>query len=842
MSREKDTKRSGKSRTTSGSKSGKTRKTKPKKLKFSQKHPRFVTIMKLLFLIIFLLLIIAAGIAVGTLSGSFGDDLKITKESLQVEFENSEVYDIDGNLIATLSGGTKRKSISLAEMNPHLPQAYVAIEDERFYEHSGVDFQRTLYATFTYITHGGNSSFGGSTITQQVIKNITQEKDDSGMAGVTRKIKEMSKAIQVEQYLSKDQILELYLNLIYVGGDDVNGVELGSIYYFDKSAKDLTLAECAYLAGINHSPSAYKPYADFADKENPEEERQKMAEKIKNRTKTVLKKMEEVGYISAEEKEQAYAEVDAGLPFKKGDAASISTDMSYHTAAAIEQILDQMMEQNEDLKRDVAEMMLYSGGYKIYTTQKSDIQARVEEELVKDKYITTQTYKDKDGNKQTEYSMPTMVIIDNSNGYVVAAASATGPKGNREVRTKLGYFNIPTRLRKQTGSSMKPIAVTCPGLESGTINAATVYDDDKTTFADGWTPKEWYTGYKGLLTMRTAIEVSANIPHAKALSDIGLNKSVKYCESVGLPKFDNEGLSLALGGLSKGATVSEMCGAYSAIANKGVFNEPTYFIKVEDSKGNIAFEPSRVTERRVLSEANAYIVASILTQPVVGPNGTAKYCAIKGMTTCAKTGTTNGDNDRWLSGFTPYYTASVWYGYEFSATVHYSGTNPAGLIWSSVMKDIHTDLPNATYTEPAGIVHRTVCRLSGQLAGPGCAGTAYDEIFTPDNVPTSTCPGHGSAAVCTQTGLLAGPFCPQEVRGFAGTPEHEQTTKWKTETTYTSLPTETCTVHGAGSDPNFVNQILQKQYEDAMQFGTPEQQAEARRALEAARAQQQQTP
>ena len=295
----------------------KNKKKKNGKVKFKDKHPKIALAIKISLIVLMLLIIIGAGILAGAFYGVFGDELKISEESLVVGYENSTVYDADGNLIATLSGGTKRKSISLSEMSEYLPKAYVAIEDERFYEHSGIDIGRTAYATVTYILNGGNSKFGGSTITQQVIKNITQDKERTALAGVMRKVKEISKAIQVEHYLSKDQILELYLNLIFVGGDDINGVELGSIYYFNKSAKDLSIAECAYLAGINNSPNAYKPFEDFSKKENPEEEKQKMTEKIKKRTKTVLGKMQEVGYITSEQYNEACTDVDNGLKFAK---------------------------------------------------------------------------------------------------------------------------------------------------------------------------------------------------------------------------------------------------------------------------------------------------------------------------------------------------------------------------------------------------------------------------------------------------------------------------------------------------------------------------------------------
>ena len=529
---------------------------KENKTKFKNKHPKAAKIIKISILVFILLAIIGSGILVGAFVGIFGDELKIDESMLKVGSENSTVYDADGNLIATLSGGAKRKSITLGEMSEYLPKAFVAIEDERFYEHGGIDIGRTAYATITYVLNGGESSFGGSTITQQVIKNITQDKDRSSLAGVVRKVKEISKAIQVEQYLSKDQILELYLNLIFVGGDDINGVELGSVYYFNKSAKDLSIAECAYMAGINHSPNAYKPFSDFSNKENPEEEKAKMTEKIKNRTKTVLGKMLEVGYITEEQHTQAVADVDKGLNFQNGESASVTVDVSYVTEAAIDQILDRILaEGNEDMDRDAAEMLLYSGGLKIYTTQKSDIQTVLEEEIVKEKYITSSKYKDKEKDENGEevtveriqYSTPTMVIINHETGEVVAAATATGDKETRTAKTKLGYFNYPVKVEKQTGSSMKPLSVIVPGLSTGTITGATVYIDQPTTWGNGpkpYSPKN-YDGFEKrfFVNMRQAIEVSANVPHVKALSNIGTEAAVDFCESIGMPRFEEEGLS-----------------------------------------------------------------------------------------------------------------------------------------------------------------------------------------------------------------------------------------------------------------------------------------------------------
>lgn len=262
-------------------------------------------------------------------------------------------------------------------MGPYLPNAYVAIEDKRFYDHSGIDLTRTMSAAIQYVLRGGHSSYGGSTITQQLVKNLKSDKDDTGFAGVTRKIREMSRAYQIEQMLSKQQILEQYLNIIYVGGTTICGVENGAKYYFSKSAKDLDLAEAAFLAGINHSPNSYNPFWNEGDEE--------VTKAIKTRTKTVLAEMKDQNRISdnAEEAEKLYneavAEVDAGLKFKEGSFNN-ATQMSYHTDAAIKEVVSDLAEL-KDIDEKAARSLLVSGGYKIYTTQNTEIQKRMEKNM-----------------------------------------------------------------------------------------------------------------------------------------------------------------------------------------------------------------------------------------------------------------------------------------------------------------------------------------------------------------------------------------------------------------------------------------------------------------------------
>lgn len=255
---------------------------KIKKNKKERKHPKLMLAIKIIIVLFLLLCVVGAGIVAGIFFGLFGDDFEIRKEELKIGAANSVIVDSNGGIIANLSGDEKRKIITLEDMADYLPKAYVAIEDERFYKHSGVDFKRTAGAIIHTVF--GKSSYGGSTITQQLVKNITKDKEDSGLEGIFRKIKEWAKAYQVERMISKDQILELYLNILFVGSSNLHGVELGAQYYFNKSAKDLDLAECAFMAGINSSPNAYDPFDETKD----------VTEKIKKKTKTVLAKMKEL--------------------------------------------------------------------------------------------------------------------------------------------------------------------------------------------------------------------------------------------------------------------------------------------------------------------------------------------------------------------------------------------------------------------------------------------------------------------------------------------------------------------------------------------------------------------
>jgi len=765
---------------------GLTRRYKIKINNKKQKHSKAKKIIKISILVALFVIIIVAGICIGKVYGIF-KEAKINMEEVVIKYENSVVKDIDGNTIAVLSGDENRETISISEMSPYIPKAFVAIEDERFYEHDGVDLKRTAAATITYILNGGNSSFGGSTITQQLVKNLTKEDERAWQ----RKVKEMARAYYIEEELSKSQILELYLNLIFLGGQTY-GVEIASNYYFSKSATDLTLAESAFLAGINNSPNLYSAFST----------EEKDINKIKKRVKIVIDKMLELGQedpnhkaaITQEEYDTAIAELEAGLAFNKGKITQIVH--SYHTDAAINQVKKELQEIHKDWTTEYVDYYVKSGGLTIYTTQNTGIQQIMEEEVKDDKYIEYSKFQvDEDGN--AKIAQTAMVLIDHKTGYVLATVGGIGEK------TTAYGLNRATQSARQPGSSMKPLAVLCPGIDNGIITAASVYDDIPYYSGTYEGYKNYGHSYTGLTTLRHNTAQSKNIPMLKAINDIGVETSVAFLESAGISIKENQkNMTIALG--SAEASPLQMAGAYAAIANDGVYIEPTFYTKVVDSEGNTVLEKEQET-RTIMSSATAYIVKEVLTEVV--RSGAGWYARISGISVGVKTGTSQDDVDRWFCGFTPYYTAATWYGYDDNReTVRASSYNPAGYIWDGVMEQIHTGLEGKTFadTRPSNVTSANICKASGKIATEICnadprGNQVYREYFVKGTVPTETCDCHVQVTICKGTGLIANEFCTDvETKVFITRPETE-TGDWSkaADAAYMLIVKDTCTTHVA---------------------------------------------
>lgn len=674
--------------------------------KKNKKHSKFKKFI--------LIVVVVAIVVVGIFLGISANTWKNLAEDMLTN-ENSIVLDTDGNEIAKIGSERKNEKISWEDIPDNLKNAYIAIEDERFYKHHGVDIKRTAAAIFNYVIHFGSSSYGGSTITQQLVKNLTGDSTDS----ITRKVKEWWKASVLETALSKDEILEGYLNLIYVG-PNMYGVETGAEYYFSKSAKDLTLEECAFLAGINNSPNSYNP---FDGKDN--------SEKINNRTKTVLGKMLELGYINQSDYDAASTAVDNGLNFKEGEIPSTDAVYSYHTDALITEVENDLAEKY-NISKTFATNYLNLAGLTISSTQDSDAQATTEAEFEKSKY----SLPSKNGGNSSQAAM---VIIDQKTGYVVSCVGGLGEK------TTARSLNRATQSVRQTGSSIKPLAVLAPAIDKKLITASSIFDDTEQDFADGYHPTD-YNKPLGKITVRRAVESSQNIPFVEIMQQLKPENSIKYLEKMGITTLTEEDntLVLALGGLQKGISPLEMAGAYATIANDGVYIEPVFYSKIQDKEGKIIYEPKQETHR-VFSKDVAYILKSLLTQPVVGSNGTATYCKISGVDVAAKTGTTDENYDRWLCGFTPYYTAVTWYGYDQNETIEYNNRNPAGLLWANVMSRVHAGLQSAKFEKPNTVSSRDVCSETGMLARSGCPNT-YTEYFLPSTIP-DLCNEHTGDAI-----------------------------------------------------------------------------------------------
>lgn len=618
--------------------------------------------------------------------------------------ENSVVVDVNNNVIAKLGSEQKNIKVSYSDIPDNLKNAYISIEDQRYFKHNGIDIKRTGGAILTYITHMGKSSFGGSTITQQLVKNITGDTDDT----ISRKVKEWFKAWTLETEFSKEEILEQYFNIIYVG-PNMYGVGTASQYYFSKSCNELSLEECAFLAGMNNAPNSYNP---FGEKDN--------SERIIKRTKIVLGKMLELNYIDENSYNIAINNVENGLIFNKGTIESESAVYSYHTDALISEVIEDLMKKY-NISYEFATNYVNKAGLTIYSTQDSNIQKQTEEEFEKSKYVIKSSKSDKT-------SQSAMVIIDHKTGYVVSCVGGLGKK------TEVRPLNRATQSVRQTGSVIKPLSVLIPAIDKKIITGVSIYDDTEKDFDNGYHPTD-YNKSLGKITVRRAVESSQNIPFVEIMQKLQPKNSIKYLKKMGITTLteEDENLVLALGGLEKGISALEMAGAYAMIANNGVYIEPTFYTNVNNKFGKAVLRTTQ-SKRKVVSDDVAFIVKDLLTQPVNGSEGTATYCKIQGIDVSAKTGTTDENYDRWLCGFTPYYTAVTWYGFDENETIEFNKKNPAGLLWAGVMSKIHSNLKSTQFDKPDSVEGCLVCADTGMLANLNCTNT-YIEYFLEPTVP-----------------------------------------------------------------------------------------------------------
>lgn len=673
----------------------------------------------IVFLIFMIAIFAGIGAAIGGLFGFLETSSDINLDEYMINDNISTIfYDKDGNEIGMAHSGENRTVVHLDDIPYYLQKAFISIEDERFYEHNGIDFKRTAGAILNYVKTFGKGSYGGSTITQQLIKNVTDDRDKS----IIRKVREWWRATLLERELSKDQILELYLNTINFG-KGAYGVQAASKVYFDKDVKDLTLAECALIAGIPNRPTYYNPFTNM--------------ENAKRRQKVILGKMLELGVINQEMYDEALAEE---IVVKEGSVKDASKQ-TYFVDMVIEDVIKDLVEK-EKVTRAVASQMIYGGGLKIYTTMDQKVQNAID-----DIYITNEDETFAAFKNLSEQPESAMVIMNPSNGHIVGIAGGRGEKEGERG------FNYATMAYRQPGSTIKPLSVYGPALNDKVITAASIVSDTALTVnipgSKPWTPSNWYGYFEGNVTIRRAIERSMNIPAVRVLQQIGINRAYQALESVGITTLTKEDLNyspLSLGGLTKGITVREWTGAYAMIANNGVYNKPISYTKVVDSKGQILLQ-NKTNAERVMSPQAAFVLKDILRTVVT--NGTATNAKLPNMTAAGKTGSTQENVDKWFVGFTPYYVGGVWVGYDERKEINVGG-EIAKHIWRKVMTQVHEGLTDTGFVPPDGVTKVSICTSTGLRSTGSCSSVKW-EWFIDDTIP-DYCTVHGTSHIVTSRG------------------------------------------------------------------------------------------
>ncbi len=763
----------------------------------------------------------------------------------------SVVLDNQGNQTAKLvASGSNRVYVTLDEIPEGLQHAFVAIEDERFYEHNGIDIKGIIRAGFTGIANGFHFSQGASTITQQLLKNNVFEgwTNQSGIEKVKQKIQEQYLAIELSKVKSKDWILENYLNTINLGQNTL-GVQSASRRYFGKDVSELTLSEGAVIAGITKNPSAYNPVS------HPEENNK--------RRKLVLKNMKDQNYISEKEYNEALKDDVYSRIQQVNIEYGTDNPNSYFVDAVIEQVARDLVEK-KGYTDTQAYKALYNSGLTIESTQDMGIQQICDEEVNnQENYSTAPQYsfsyrltvEDKDGSIKN-YSDQTMIsyysassadyslnfssqeeaqaaidaykaaimepgdtiveggesvvftlqpqaavtIMDQYTGDVKAIVGGRGDKSGSRT------LNRATDTTRQPGSTFKVLAAYAPALDTAGMTLATVQDDAPFSYANGTSLRNYDNSYRGFTTIRYAITKSINVVTVKTLTDISPQTGYDYLTNFGFTTLTEDDIvqSLALGGITQGVTNLELTAAYATIADGGTYTKPRFYTRILDHNGNVLIDNNQETHT-VLKESTAFLLTSAMQDVItVGTGGAVNFGT---MPIAGKTGTTTKNRDALFAGFTPYYTCSVWCGYDDNSPQDSALTANPKTLWRNIMGRIHENLEYKDFTQPEGITTAAVCKKSGKLAVEGLCdadprGSMVEtEFFAAGTVPTEYCDHHVSATVCTASGMLANEFCPQENRQggiyiVGGSPDTEDGPFLLSD----SLSQENyCTVHTAAS-------------------------------------------
>ena len=756
-----------------------------------------VSFIRVLFVSLIALCIAVTCLGVGSFRGVIDTAPDVDDIDIMPLGYATFLYDDAGNQIRKLAApDSNRLPVTLDQIPVDLQHAVVAIEDERFYEHNGIDVKGILRAGMKALTTGDFSE-GASTITQQLLKNnvfTNWTSESTQLERFTRKIQEQYLAVQVEKKTDKDTILENYLNTINLGAGSY-GVQAAARQYFDKDVWDLNLSECATLAGITQNPTKFNPII------NPDSNRK--------RRKEVLQHMLDQNYITQDQYDEAladdvYSSIQAA---QEKNSSTENTVYTYFEDELTDQIINDLMNIKGYTKKQ-ATNLLYSGGLKVYTTQDSKIQNILDEEYADpSNYPDTVQYEldyaltvtDPDGN-QVNYSkemlqlyfqnedpdfdllfdspedgqtyvdkykasilangskvlaervnfapqpQSSMSVIDQHTGYVKALI------GGRGEKTASLTLNRATDTTRQPGSTFKIVSTYAPALNEKGMSLATTFEDEPYEYPDGSPVNNATRSYNGTTTIRTAIQNSINVVAVKCLEKVTPELGLKYLDNFGFTTlahgteadkdangnvWSDANLATALGGITRGVTNVELCASYAAIANGGNYIKPIYYTKILDHNGNVLIE-NTAAERSVIKESTAFLLTSAMEDVVKQGTGTA--CQLDNMPVAGKTGTTEAYNDLWFVGYTPYYTCAVWSGYDNNEKLPDYARNFHKALWKKVMTRIHEGLPSKEFEKPASVEKLSVCEETGLLPRAGCP--VITEYFDVGTMPTEYCDQH----------------------------------------------------------------------------------------------------
>ena len=809
-----------------------------------------LTLVKLSLAAVIGVVICCVSAGIGAFKGILASTPRIRLSDVVATGEATIVYDCEGNEIDQyVSMNSNRIQINSMDLIPkHLGEAFVALEDERFYQHNGIDIQGIVRSGWHFIESMGKRKEGASTITQQLLKNTIfttwTEENGNMVKMVKRKIQEQNLALAISKEFSKEDVLLRYMNAINLGQNTL-GVESASQRYFGKSCSDLTLSECAVIASITQNPTGYNPI--------------RFPESNASRRKDCLDNMLELGFITDDEYEEAMADTEAVYDrIKLHDidfqTATNATAGSYFSDAVYEQVREDLINIG-GWSESMAETLLTSGGLRIESTMDPTIQAICDEEFSNpenfpenvywylnyaltvygpdeqqynfskenmmtwfqknldrsfnlifssqdEAYEAIDTYRtavladlgiaDREDNYVETISMTAepqaaMTIQDQSTGYVVAIVGGRGVKEGRRT------LNRATDAMRSPGSTFKVLAAFAPALDSAGQTLATTYMDAPFNFSDGTPCKNWYSGYRGINSIREAIRESLNIVAAKTetvitpqlgydyLVNFGfttLTDGVWLRDSIGEERFYTDvNQTLALGGLTYGVTPLELTAAYAAIANMGAYIEPKLYTRVTNTDGDVLLDNTNPTSKQVIKETTAFLLTDAMVDVVKG-GGTGASCNFSTtMAIAGKTGTSTDYHDVWFAGFTPYYTCSVWSGYDNNVDMRNSNpgkeTDLSRNLWTAIMSRVHENLPDEKFTTPQGIVRAEVCTMSGLQPIPGVCTSTRGEYFAAGTAPTEPCNIHYVGDICHYDLLPASPECPMKIPGALELPFQE---------------------------------------------------------------------